>query len=163
MRGGGMRDLVIRRESIESRAALDLTNELNTELAHRYPEDDANYFRLEPSEVEPGHGTFLIARVEQMPVGCGAVRRIELDIAEVKRMYVLPKYRSQGVGLALLERLEQAARDLQVTRLVLGTGARQPESLGLYTKAGFAQIPLFGEYRDSPLSICMEKRIDARR
>jgi putative acetyltransferase len=158
-----MRDLVIRRESIESRAALDLINELNTELAHRYPEEGANYFRLEPSEVEPGHGAFLIARVEQLPVGCGAVRRIEPDTAEIKRMYVLPKYRSQGVGLALLDRLEQAARDLQVTRLVLETGVRQPESLGLYAKCGFAQIPLFGEYCNSPLSICMEKRIGARR
>jgi putative acetyltransferase len=75
----------------------------------------------------------------------------------------LPKYRSQGVGLALFERLEQAARDLQVTRLVLETGIRQPESQGLYAKVGFAQIPLFGEYRNSPLSICMEKRIGPRR
>jgi putative acetyltransferase len=107
-----MRDLIVRHESIESRAAIDLINELNTELAHHYPEDRASYVRLDSAEVEPGHGAFLIARVEQLPVGCGAVRRIEADAAEIKRMYVLPKYRSQGVGLALLERLEQAACEL---------------------------------------------------
>ena len=154
-----MRDLTIRRESIESRAALTLISELNAELAHRYPEPGANHFRLDPVEVEPGRGAFLIARVEQVPVACGAVRRNDPATAEIKRMYVLPKHRSKRIGWTLLERLEHIARELGVERLVLETGERQPESLSLYRKFGFAQIPLFGEYIDSPLSVCMEKHL----
>jgi len=163
--GGGvaMRDLLIRRESIESRAALDLINELNAELAHRYPETRADHFRLTPAEVEPGTGAFLIARVDQLPVGCGAISRIDHATAEIKRMYVLPKYRRQGVGAALLERLQQMARELPVSRLVLENGARQPESQGLFAKFGFAAAPPFGEYGASPLSICMAKPLDRGR
>ncbi|MBC7982406.1 MAG: GNAT family N-acetyltransferase [Candidatus Obscuribacterales bacterium] len=157
-----MRELVIRRESIESRAARDLINELNAELSHRYPEEGANHFRLDATEVEAGRGAFLIARIEQAAIGCGAVRRIDQSTAEIKRMYVTPKYRGQRAGWALLERIEHVARELGVARLVLETGVRQPESLGLYAKYGFVRIPPFGEYMDSPLSVCMEKHLARR-
>ncbi len=154
-----MRKLIIRRESIESRAALELISELNMDLAHRYPEEGANHFRLDAAEVQPGRGAFLIARAEQLPVGCAALRRVDPATAEIKRMYVLPKYRGKRIGWALLERLEHIAHELAVERLVLETGDRQPESLALYGKYGFTRIPVFGEYVNSPLSVCMEKRL----
>jgi GNAT superfamily N-acetyltransferase len=56
--------------------------------------------------------------------------------------------------------LETVARELGATRIVLETGPRQPEAIALYHRAGFADIPLFGDYLDSPhpeLSVCMEK------
>lgn len=158
-----MRDLAVRRESIESRAAIDLINELNAELSHRYPEEGANYFRLSAAEVEPGRGAFFIARADNIPIGCGAVRLIDSATAEIKRMYVVPRHRSAGAGAALLARIEQAAVELGARRLVLETGVRQPEALGLYTKFGFAEIPAFGEYVNSPLTRCMAKAIGARR
>jgi GNAT superfamily N-acetyltransferase len=155
-----MRQLTVRRESIESRDAHELIMALNAELAHRYPEPGANHFHLDVEAVLPGRGAFVIARSEQrIPIGCGAIRRMDSTTAEVKRMYVVPKHRSMGAGRAILEKLEQVAHELAVQRIVLETGERQQEAIALYEHCGYVKIPLFGEYADSPLSVCMEKTL----
>jgi len=151
--------LEIRRERITSVRAAGLISALNAELTARYPEEGANHFRLDPDEVEEDRGAFLVAYAHGMPVGCGAIRRLDAKTAEVKRMYVEPAARGYGIGRAVLGALEMQARRLKVDTLVLETGNRQPEALGLYESAGFVRIPAFGEYTRSPLSVCMEKHI----
>jgi GNAT superfamily N-acetyltransferase len=74
-------------------------------------------------------------------------------------MYVAPEERGRGVGRALLAALEAAARALGLSRLVLETGDRQREAIALYRRAGFRDIPPFGEYVGSPLSVCMGKEL----
>jgi putative acetyltransferase len=132
---------------------------LDAELSARYPEAGANHFRLDPEEVAPGRGVFLIAFDGDTPIGCGAIRRLDAGTAELKRMYVVPAHRGRGVGHLLVDALEEHARDLGITRLVLETGLRQPEAVALYERAGFAVIPPFGEYLDSPHSLCMGKSL----
>lgn len=149
--------IAIRPEPLDGAAALALIGRLNAELLARYPEEGASHFRLDLAEVTPGRGAFLIARRDAEPIGCGAIRRLADDAAEVKRMYVVPAARGHRVGLAILTALEAEARRLGVARLVLETGARQPESLALYRRAGFVDIPRFGEYVDSVLSLCLAK------
>ncbi len=149
--------IAIRREPLDGAAARALIEALNAELLARYPEEGATHFRLDHAEVAPGRGAFLIARRDDAPIGCGAVRRLDAAAAEVKRMYVVPPARGQRVGLAILTALEAEARRLGVARLVLETGARQPEALALYRRAGFADVPRFGEYVDSALSLCLAK------
>src|SRR2546423_11652347 len=87
----------IRREEILSAVAQQLIVALNAELENRYPEEGANFFRLDAEEVTEGRGAFVVAYFNGNPVGCGAVRCIEPDIAEVKRMYVDPNARGRGV------------------------------------------------------------------
>src|SRR5438067_25689 len=55
---------------------------------------------------EPPGGAFVVARVEGRPVGCGGVCRFDDTRAELKRMYVDPAARGQGLGRLLLEALE---------------------------------------------------------
>jgi GNAT superfamily N-acetyltransferase len=112
---------------------------------------------LTEDEVGEGKGVFLVASIDGRPVGCGALRRIESGVGELKRMYVSPAERGRGVGRALLEALEAEARRLGLRRVVLETGTRQAEALALYRRAGFTAIPAFGEYVDSPLSVCLGK------
>ena len=95
-------------------------------------------------------------------MGCGAIRRLDADTAEIKRMYVEPGARGQGVGRAVLAALEAEGRRLGVTRIMLETGERQVEALALYSRAGFVRIPAFGEYVASPLSLCMGKEVSER-
>lgn len=159
--------LEIAPEPLTSDVAASLIGALNTELAERYPEPGATHFRLDPSEVAPGAGMFVVARLSGQPVGCGAVRWLrdpalvrELGPAagELKRMYVAPEMRGYGIGRALLARLEDEARTLGLTRLVLETGTRQAEALALYRNAGFTPIPAYGEYTASPgTSVCLAK------
>ena len=149
----------IRREDLTSATAQALIAGLNSELRSRYPEDGVSYFRLDPDEVRPGRGAFLIAYVDGMPVGCGAVRSIEDGAAEIKRMYVVPAFRQRGVAKRVLDALEDEARNLGITRLLLETGPRQPEAIALYEKAGYVARSPFGEYDASPLNVFFEKRL----
>ena len=152
--------IAIGREPLDGTAARALIAALNAELLARYPEEGATHFRLDLAEVAPGRGAFLVARMGTEPVGCGAIRRIDAATAEVKRMFVRPPARGRRVGAAILSALEAEARRLGVARLVLETGERQPESLALYRRAGFTEIPRFGAYVDSALSLCMAKVLD---
>jgi GNAT superfamily N-acetyltransferase len=100
-----------------------------------------------------------VAYVDDTPIGCGAVRIIEPGVAEFKRMYVAPAARGQGVGRRIVEALEQESRRLGAHRIVLETGPRQPEAIALYSRAGFTEIPLYGEYIGSQFSACMAKEL----
>jgi GNAT superfamily N-acetyltransferase len=152
-------DVTIQRRDILASDAQALIAALNGELASVYPEEGATHFRLDPSEVAEGNGAFLVAFRGSVPVGCGAVRRIDTLTGELKRMYVTPETRGLGVGQALLVALEAEARRLGLARLVLETGVRQARALSLYERNGFARIARFGEYAGSALSVCMAKDV----
>lgn len=151
--------LNIRPEPLLSDVAQSLIAKLNAELDERYPEEGANHFRLDQNELAPGRGVFLVAYMDGQPAGCGAVRMNEPEVGEIKRMYVDPAWRSNGIAAAVLTELEQQARKLGARQLVLETGDRQLEVLKLYRSAGFADIPRFGEYINSPMSVCMGKTL----
>jgi GNAT superfamily N-acetyltransferase len=74
-------------------------------------------------------------------------------------MYVLPESRGSGLGRLLLEALEREARRLGYTGIVLETGDKQPEALGLYVSAGYGPIPCYGVYATRALSRCFEKQL----
>jgi putative acetyltransferase len=150
-------DIETRRESLTSDVAMMLIAALNAELLQRYPEEGATHFRLDADEVAAGRGAFLVAYAAAEAVGCGALRRRATNVAEVKRLYVVPPCRGHGIGGVVLRALEREARLLGVSRLVLETGERQPEAVALYRRAGFAVVPAFDEYIESPLSLCMAK------
>jgi len=146
-------------EPLDSTVARELIACLDAELTGQYPEPGATHFRLDATEVLPGRGAFVVARLGGEPVGCGAFRMIEPGVAELKRMYVKRSARGHGVGRSLLLGLEERARSAGATRFVLETGVRQHEALALYEGAGYRRVPSFGEYVASPLSQCMAKEI----
>ena len=151
--------IIVKRADILSPTAQTLIEALNAELSRAYPEEGVCHFRLDATEVADGKGAFLIALRSSKPVGCGAVRRIEANTGELKRMYVIPEERGRGVGQAILKALETEAKGLRLTRLVLETGVRQDRAQKLYQQAGFSQIERYGEYTNSLLSICMAKEL----
>jgi len=122
-----------------------------------YPEPGANHFALDAAEVAADRGAFLIAYLGEMPVGCGAVRLIDEETAEIKRMYVAPRWRGLGFSKRVLRAVERHASRLGAKRIVLETGVRQAEAISLYEGNGYARMAPFGEYIDSPLSLCMTK------
>ena len=165
----GLQSLEIAREQLTTSVSATLIATLNAELSALYPEPGATHFNLDAGEVAPGNGIFVVARWLGRPIGCGALRTVrdavlmrELgsNVGELKRMYVAQEVRGQGVGRALLDRLEGEARTLGLTQLVLETGTRQVEALALYRRAGFKEIPAYGEYAaSSTTSVCMAKEL----
>lgn len=152
--------ITITRAAVNADVSRALIDALNAELSGVYSEPGANHFRLDPEEVAGGRGTFLIVYREGEPVGCGALRLLHADTAELKRMYVSPAVRGMGLGRRLVTALEAEAQALGVRRLVLETGVRQAAALALYRATGFHPIRVYGEYCLSPeTSVCLGKEL----
>src|SRR2546426_10534778 len=133
--------ITIARVELTAEVSRALIDSLNAELSGVYPEPGANHFHLDPAEVADGRGTFLVVYRRGTPVGCGALRLLDAETAELKRMYVSPIVRGSGLGRRLVAALEAEARALGVRRLVLETGVRQAAALALYRATGSHPTP----------------------
>jgi putative acetyltransferase len=110
----------------------------------------------------PSAADFLLALViedEDGPVACGALRVLDDATVDLKRMYVIPERRGQGLARSLLARLEDAARARGFTVARLGTGRLQPEAINLYVSAGYREIPPYGEYAEVAESRCFQRAL----
>jgi GNAT superfamily N-acetyltransferase len=151
----------VRKGSLVGPEATKLIAALNEEVQARYSEPlDPFYFSLDTDEVESGRGAFALAWVEQRAVGCGAARLIDDHTVELKRMFVIPEFRRQGIARAVLRFLESEALALGASRVVLETVTRPPDAVALYRGAGYQEIPRFGPYVDSAISYCMGKTLE---
>src|ERR1700681_4012549 len=126
----------IRRSTLASPDAARLIAALNEELRATFPEPGATHFSLTGAQVGAGDGAFVLAYLDEVALGCGAVRRLDEATAELKRMYVDPSARGRGIGRALVEALEREARLLSMTRVVLETGTRLAPAIKLYQAMG---------------------------
>jgi len=147
----------IKAAASDSEEALVLIHALDQDLRSRYP--GIALHGLHPEDVRDRRLTFLIAYADGRAIGCGAARELEPSIGEVKRMFVQPEWRRQGVARQILAALESQARKCGYLALRLETASGQPEAIRLYRAAGYVDIPPFGEYVGNPASMCFEKRL----
>ena len=82
---------------------------------------------------------------------------MEPEFGELKRMYVRPENRGQGIAAKVLGFLESEAMARGCAMFRLETGVSQPEALSFYARAGYARRDRFGSYPDDPLSVFMQK------
>lgn len=141
-----------------SEAAQRLVRELDQYLATQYWDYEPDLYGMKADELDDSRSGFWLAYVGHQAVGCVAVRPFTVAIAELKRLYVQPALRNQGIGQQLLTTAEEAAIAWGYTHLCLETGDAQPESIRLYLRAGFQAIPCFGPY-DDPESRCYQKSL----
>lgn len=131
-----------------------LVRELDQDLARRDGKDNAFYARFNSVDAD---ARVVVAIAEGVPVGCGAIKQVDVDAMEVKRMYTLPAWRGKGVASGVLAELEQWARELGMERCILETGLRQPEAIALYERNGYEPIPNYGPYAGVANSRCFAK------
>ena len=82
------------------------------------------------------------------PVGCAALKALDDTRCEMKRLYVRPEYRGQGIARALVHQLMQEARVAGYRQMVLDTFPFLPEAITLYKREGFYEIE---RYNDNPM------------
>ena len=148
---------VIQIENPRADGVNELIAALDSYLSSLYPSASNHFLDLE--QLSRPEFRFFVARRGGAPLACGALRVDASGYGEVKRMYVAPSARGQGLGRAILAQIEeQAAREgLRVLRLE--TGIHQAEASALYRSCGYVDCEPFGEYRPDPLSRFMEKKL----
>ncbi len=102
-----------------------------------------------PGEYAPPGGRLLVAYYEKQPVGCVALRKIDSDTCEMKRLYVRPRVRGEGLGRKLAIRIIDIAREQGYKRMLLDTVPWMQEAIGLYESLGFHDTE---PYRHNPIA-----------
>lgn len=115
---------------------------------------DQNEFEEElaslPGKYTPPNGQLLLARYGDKAAGCVALRRIDTQVCEMKRMFLYPQYHSKGIGRVLGEAIIRDARAAGYSIMRLDTSWRQLEAQTLYSKLGFRRI---NPYYDCPRAL----------
>jgi putative acetyltransferase len=129
-------------EDVRSAEAEQLIKELSAELAVLYQVSDGTA-GFKPEDVEVPRAAFVIARIDGYPVGCGALRPLDANAGEVKRMYTRREFRRKGVAQAVLAELERLAIAFGYHTIKLQTGPKQLDAAALYELVGYHSIPRF--------------------
>jgi len=136
---------------------VQLATELDTFLRIHDGEDHSFYSQYNKIDTLK---FVIVAYLDTIPVGCGGIKPFSEEAMEVKRMYVLPTKRGQGIATLLLKDLENWAAELNYKNCLLETGSRLPEAIQLYKKNGYQLIPNYGQYIGIDDSLCFEKKLD---
>lgn len=134
-------------EPPDSREARSCLRQYFRELANRF-EHGFSVSEAKPArdeEMTPPAGYFLIARLSGNAVGCAGLKILDGGIGEVKRMWIAPSARGQGIARAVLQKLEDLAREAGASTLRLDTNRVLKEAIALYRREGFEEIPRFND------------------
>ena len=93
-------------------------------------------------------GCLLLATCEKQMAGCIALKKLDNDTCEMKRLYVLPQFRKLGIGKLLTEAVIEEARKLGYKRIRLDTLPSMIRARNLYKSLGFEEI---APYRYNPV------------
>jgi putative acetyltransferase len=152
-------EYVIRLEDPRQEDVIRMLSALDRHLQSLYP-PESNHILGIAALCAPDI-RFWVARRKGAAHGCGALR-IAAEYGELKRMYVTPEARGQGLARAILACIEDQAAREGLALMRLETGIHQAAAHELYRSGGYAECGPFGEYRPDPLSVFMEKRLVTR-
>ncbi len=135
----------------------ELISRLDEDLKLRYPHE--MIYVVDFSDPKVQEMTFVVAYLSGKPVGCGGLRPLDSEskVMELKRFYVDPGSRKQGIANKMLLHLEARAMAAGCVEIKLETGIKQPEAIALYVKHGYRPIDLFGQHIGDPDSLCYGK------
>lgn len=101
----------------------------------------------------------IVGYVAGEAVAIGAFKVYTPEVAEIKRMFVIPVHRGKGIAFQILQNLESWAAELNYAQCILETGKKQPEAIALYKKSGYEIAPNYGQYQNVDNSVCMKKSL----
>jgi len=143
----------VAREPYDHDGPRSVVAQAEAEIVERYGELDDGELGLTAAMFDPPNGAFLVARrvdAAGPPLGGVGLRAIHPGVGQIRRLWVDPGWRGQGVARALMAGIEDAARELGLTVLRLGTGDRQPEAVALYESSGWERVLVGNDGRPVP-------------
>lgn len=102
-------------------------------------------------------GRLYLALCDGETAGCIALRRLDEENCEMKRLYVRPQFRGKGIGRMLCERIIADAGEIGYKAMLLDTLPFLGTAIGMYRRIGFYDIP---QYNDSPLDTTIFMKLD---
>ncbi|WP_010181089.1 GNAT family N-acetyltransferase [Aquimarina agarilytica] len=135
-----------------------LAQELDTSLRYYYKGEQSFYEEL--NNLEKIKYAIVAYNEKRKPIGCGGIKKISEDIAEIKRMYVDPTFRGNGIATMILNELEKWAIELNFSKCILETLKTKPYAIAFYTKNKYSKFPNYGEYVNAKKSICFQKKLN---
>jgi len=94
-----------------------------------------------PGKYAAPAGRLYIAYIDESPAGCIALRKLENDVCEMKRLFVRDEFRGHKLGLTLVERVISDAREIGYSKMRLDTyPLKMGKAVGLYESHGFHTI-----------------------
>lgn len=132
-----------------------LVRELDKYLSVK--DGDAHEFYDQYNGIESLNDVVLVYNEQGEAVACGAFKPYEKNEAEIKRMYVRPAARGNGLATIVLQALEQKALEKGLQHSILETGKYMEDAVAFYKKNGYNEIPNFGQYEGIDNSICFRK------
>ncbi|NHZ64476.1 GNAT family N-acetyltransferase [Massilia genomosp. 1] len=142
-------------DSLEARV---LVEELSAALAALTGDSGKASFSADDARM--ARSLFVLARGEAgQLLGCAALRPLDGDVGELKRMFARPGAR--GAGAALLAHVEQAAHGFGYRELWLETRKVNTRALAFYEKHGYRAIPSYGKYVGRDEAVCLGKLLEA--
>ena len=134
----------------------ELVKELDADLKIRDGEEHAFFAQYNKIDLI---NHVIVAYLNDEAVGCGAMKQYDDNTMEVKRMFVKPTSRGNGIATIVLKEVENWAKELNFSKCILETGIKQPEAIALYQKNNYTQIPKYGQYETVESSVCFEKTL----
>lgn len=99
----------------------------------------------------------IVCYENDIAVGCGAFKKSDTQVAEIKRMFVPIEHRGKGIAFKILSELEVWARELNHTSCILETSFKLEQAIDLYKKSGYRFISNYEPYIGVESSVCMQK------
>ncbi|WP_296683745.1 GNAT family N-acetyltransferase [Flavobacterium sp.] len=148
--------MTFERTTSDNKNFLSLVALLDEDLAIRDGEDHAFYAQFDTLDHIKN---VVVGYQDNYVVGCGAFKPYNKTTAEIKRMFVRPNFRGQGIAKGILSALENWASEYGFTNCILETGTNNPQAIQLYTKMGYSIIPNYDQYENVVTSVCLGKII----
>lgn len=157
----GAAEIAALTEMVRAYTAWALTLQEGSEVAPTFETLERELAAL-PGPYAPPDGRFLLAKLDGQPAGCVALLGHDATTCELRRLYVEPSFRGNGIGKALVTELLTEARLAGYARMVLDSHISMRGAHALYESLGFHRVSAPDDFPETlmPVVVFMERDLD---